>query len=101
MGKTLTFSDEKRAYLLSDRGTYVKFKHGKTPAVDLEVLCEGDTALHNPYGVIPVNSSKHPRVKAALAEKFARWITSEPAQGLIADYKLHGRQLFYPDAIGK
>jgi len=54
MGKTLTFADEKEAYTLSDRGTYIKYKYGKTPAVELDVLCEGGTALANPYGVIPV-----------------------------------------------
>ena len=99
MGKTMTYSDERQAYTLSDRGTYIKFKYGKTPAVELDVLCEGDPLLANPYGVIPVNPAKHPHVKIDLATTFAEWLTSEKGQKLINDYRLVGKQLFYPDAI--
>ena len=99
MGKTLTFADEKRAYTLADRGTYITYKYGKTPAVELEVLCEGDNALANPYGVIPVNPKKFPHVKYDLAQKFADWLMSARGQGVIAGFKLEGKQLFFPDAI--
>ncbi len=99
MGKALTFAEEKQAYILSDRGTYIKFRYGKKPALDLEVLCEGDPRLANPYGVIPVNPAKYPHVKHALAEQFARWLSAEKGQGLIARYRLEGQQLFYPDAL--
>ena len=99
MGKTVTYADEKQAYTLADRGTFIKYKYGKTPAIDLEVLCEGDANLANPYGIIPVNPQKHPHVKIDLAQKFAEWITSARGQKLIADYRLEGKQLFYPDAI--
>jgi tungstate transport system substrate-binding protein len=99
MGKTITYADEKQAYTMSDRGTYIKYKYGKTPAVDLEVLCEGDKLLANPYGVIPVNPKKHAHVQFGLAVKFAQWVTSVRGQKLINDYRLVGKQLFYPDAI--
>ncbi len=99
MGKTITYADEKQAYTLSDRGTYIKFKYGKTPAVDLEILCEGDVLLANPYGIIPVNPAKHPHVQAELAQQLVDWITSERGQKLINEYRLVGKQLFYPDAI--
>ncbi len=99
MGKTMTYADEKQAYTLSDRGTYIKFKYGKTPAVDLEVLCDGDQILANPYGIIPVNPTKHPHVKIKLAKQLVDWITSLKGQKLINDYRLAGKQLFYPDAI--
>lgn len=99
MGKTVTYADEKQAYTLADRGTFIKYKYGKTPAIDLEVLCEGDAGLANPYGIIPVNPKRHPHVKIDLAEKFAEWMTSARGQKLIADYRLEGKQLFYPDAI--
>jgi tungstate transport system substrate-binding protein len=55
MGKTITFADEKKAYTLADRGTYIKYKYGRDVSLDLEIMCEGDTNLYNPYGVIPVN----------------------------------------------
>lgn len=99
MGKTLTFADEKQVYTMSDRGTYIKYKYGKTPPLGLDVLSEGDAKLANPYGVIPVNPAKHPHVNAELAQQFATWITSEKAQKLIAGYRLEGKQLFYPDAM--
>ncbi len=99
MGKALTFAEEKQAYILSDRGTFIKYKFGKKPPLDLDVLCEGDPRLANPYGVIPVNPAKFPHVKHALAEAFARWLSSEKGQGLIARYRLEGQQLFYPDAM--
>jgi len=98
MGKTITFTEEKQAYTMSDRGTYIKFKYGKTPAVELSVLCEGGADLANPYGVIPVNPAKHPHVQNDLAMKFVEWIISEKGQKLIGDYRLEGKQLFYPDA---
>jgi tungstate transport system substrate-binding protein len=99
MGKAIIYADEKKAYTLSDRGTYIKYKYGRNEALDLVILCEGDPALYNPYGVIPVNPRKHPHVKFKLADEFARWLVSGEAQSLIAGYRVLGKQLFYPDAI--
>ena len=98
MGKTLTYADEKGAYALTDRGTYIKYKYGKTPPIELEIVSEGAQALANPYGVIPVNPKKFAQVKFDYAKQFAEWITSATGQKLIADYRLIGKQLFYPDA---
>ncbi|MBC8433510.1 MAG: substrate-binding domain-containing protein [Desulfobacterales bacterium] len=99
MGKTITFADEKRAYTLADRGTYIKYKYGRDAGLDLEVLCESDPMLSNPYGVIPINPAKHPHVQHKLAEQFANWLVSAKGQSLILNYRLLGKQLFYPDAI--
>jgi tungstate transport system substrate-binding protein len=99
MGKTITFADEKRAYTLADRGTYIKYKHGRDTGLDLEIMCEGDPVLNNPYGVIPINPKKHPHVQYDLAEQFANWLVSAKGQSLILNYRLLGKQLFYPDAI--
>ena len=99
MGKTLTYADEKAAYTLSDRGTYIKYKFGREVGIDLIVLNEGDPGLANPYGVIPINPKMHPHVKYKLAKQFANWLVSRKAQKLINDYRLIGKQLFYPDAI--
>jgi len=99
MGKTLTFADEKQAYTIADRGTYIKYKFGRDIPIELKPLCEGDANLANPYGVIPINPQKHKHVKAELAKQFAEWLVSEKGQKTIADYRLHGKQLFYPDAI--
>ena len=99
MGKTLTYADEKGAYTMTDRGTYIKYKYGKTPPIELSILSEGSEALANPYGIIPVNPKKFDHVKYDLAETFAQWLTSGRGQKLIGDYRLLDKQLFYPDAI--
>ena len=99
MGKTITFAEEKQGYTMTDRGTYIKYKYGKTPAVDLDILCEGGDALANPYGIIPVNPQKHPHVQYDMAMQFVNWIISERGQKLIDGYQLEGKQLFFPDAL--
>jgi tungstate transport system substrate-binding protein len=99
MGKTLLFAEEKQAYTLTDRGTYLEYKFGRKGGLDLEILVEGDEELFNPYGVIPVNPKKYPFVKYNWAETFAKWLVSPKTQALIANYKIQGHQAFYPDAI--
>ena len=101
MGKTITFADEKQAYTLTDRGTFIKYSLGRNIPVDLKIMCENDPILFNPYGVIPVNPEKHPHVKHDLAEKFAKWLLSEKGANLINGYRLHGQQLFYSGAPEK
>lgn len=99
MGKVLTYADEKEAYTLTDRGTYLKYKFGREQSLGLDILCEGDEKLHNPYGIIPINPEKHPHVKYQMADRFAKWLVSRKAQAMIANYKIHGQQAFFPDAI--
>jgi len=99
MGKTVTFADEKRGYTLTDRGTYIKYKHGRDVPIELEVLCEKDPALMNPYGVIPVNPKAHPHVKFDLADQLVQWLVSSKGQKLIEGYRLLGKPLFIPDAL--
>lgn len=99
MGKTLTYAEEKQVYTLSDRGTFIQYKYGRKQGLDLEVLCEGDPRLFNPYGIIPVNPEKHPHVKYQEADRLAKWLVSLQAQTLISNYKIGGQQAFVPDAI--
>jgi tungstate transport system substrate-binding protein len=99
MGKTLTFAEEKQAYTLTDRGTFLKYKYGRKLGLSLEILCEGGQNLFNPYGVIPVSPKKHPHVKFAAADRLVRWLVSAQAQALIGQYKIAGRQAFFPDAV--
>ena len=99
MGKAITYAEEKQAYTLSDRGTYIKFKHGRDAGLDLVVLSEGDALLFNPYGVIPVSPEAFPHVKFELADQFAKWLVSRRGQALIQNYRLLGKQLFIPDAM--
>ena len=98
MGKTLTLADEKQAYTMTDRGTYIKYKFGREVPIELDILCQGDPVLANPYGVIPIDPQMHPHVKYELAKEVAEWLVSERGQTVIANYRLLGKQLFYPDA---
>ena len=95
MGVVLQIADEKRGYALSDRGTFIAYQ-GK---IDLAVVYEGDPVLHNPYGIIAVNPARYAHVKHDLAKKLVDYITGPEGQGIVAGFRLNGRQLFYPDAI--
>ncbi|MEO1882823.1 MAG: substrate-binding domain-containing protein [Methyloprofundus sp.] len=95
MGAVITIADEKLAYTLTDRGTYLAFKD----KIDLVILNEGDKALFNPYHIIAVNPAKHKHVQYGLAKKYIDFVTGTEGQALIATYKKHGQQLFYPDAL--
>jgi len=99
MGKTLTFAEEKQAYTISDRGTFLKYKYGRKLGLDLEILYQGDPELFNPYGIIPVSPKRFAYVKFELADQFAKWLVTEKTQALIARYKIAGKQAFFPDAV--
>ena len=94
MGPALNMGSSSNAYVLSDRGTWLSFKNRG----DLAILVEGDKRLFNQYGVMVVNPAKHPHVKSALAQQFADWVVSAAGQQAIADYKINGQQLFFPNA---
>ncbi len=104
MGETLLTANEKSAYTLTDRGTWLSMQ---TKLPNLGLLLGGatvaenqDKSLLNPYGVIPVNPAKHPGVNAELAAKFVEWITAPDIQKLIGEYgqDKYGQPLFYPNA---
>ena len=65
---------------------------------DLDIVVEGDNKLFNQYGIILVNPEKHPNVKKAEGQAFIDWIVSPEGQKAIADYKINGNQLFFPNA---
>ena len=99
MGKTLTFAEEKQAYTIVDRGTYLKYEFGRKMGLDLEIINTGDKKLYNPYGIIPINPKKHPHVKFKWADHFAKWLVSAKAQSLIANYKIQNQNAFFPNAV--
>ena len=59
---------------------------------------QGDKRLFNQYGVMLVNPAKHPHVKKELGQAFIDWLVSSEGQKAIADYKVNGQQLFFPNA---
>ena len=97
MGAALNIASASNAYVLTDRGTWISFKNRG----DLVITTEGDNRLFNQYGVILVNPAKHPNVKKAEGQAFIDWLVSAEGQKAIADYKINGEQLFFPNAKGR
>jgi len=95
MGTVLRMANEKRAYTLTDRATWLSFKKQLT---NLKVLVEGDVILLNPYAVILVNPEKYPQRNYKGALMLAKWMISEEGQNLIANFKKEGETLFKPIA---
>jgi tungstate transport system substrate-binding protein len=94
MGPALNAASAASAYVLSDRGTWLAFKNRG----DLTILVEGDQRMFNQYGVMLVNPARHPQVKAADGQSFIDWLVSGEGQKTIAEYRINGEQLFFPNA---
>lgn len=96
MGPTLNMAAAMDGYTLCDRGTWLNFKNRQ----NLKIVVEGDRRLFNQYGVVLVNPSKYPHVKQELGRNFIQWLISPEGQRTIADYKINGEQLFFPNGEG-
>ncbi|MEI6201529.1 MAG: extracellular solute-binding protein [Enhydrobacter sp.] len=94
MGAALNTASAGNAYVLTDRGTWISFKNRG----ELVIAVEGDKRLFNQYGVMLVNPDKHPSVKKDLGQAFIDYLISPEGQKAIANYKINGEQLFYPNA---
>ena len=94
MGAALNFAAASSAYVLSDRATWIHFANKG----NLEIMVQGDRRLFNQYGVMLVNPAKHANVKQALGQVFIDYLISPEGQKAIANYKVDGQQLFYPNA---
>jgi len=94
MGPALNTAAAMNAYILADRGTWISFKNRG----ELAIAVEGDKRLFNQYGVMLVNPAKHPNVKKDLGQAFVDWVISPEGQKTIAEYKIGGEQLFFPNA---
>lgn len=94
MGAVLRMADDKGLYTLTDRGTYLSAKD----KLKLQILFEGDPQLFNPYHVMAVNPKKHKHVNYKMAKRYIEYVTGPEGQAAIANFKVGGQQLFYPDA---
>ena len=94
MGAALNTASAGNAYVLADRGTWISFKNRG----GLVIAVEGDKRLFNQYGIILVNPAKHPNVKKEFGQALIDWLVSPEGQKAIANYKINGEQLFYPNA---
>lgn len=94
MGPVLQIADQKPAYTLADRGTWLALR-GK---LGLKLLYAGDPVLANPYHVMSVNPARHPNTNVKLAEAYANFLTGADGQRLIGAFKVDGEMLFRPTA---
>jgi len=92
MGACINMAYQKRAYVLSDRGTYLAY----AGEIDLVVAVEGGPALRNPYGAMIVNPARHPHVQVAAARKLLDYLTSPEGRRRIGDFRIGGEVLFHP-----
>lgn len=92
MGPTLVMADQKKAYALTDHGTYLAFK----AKIQLKPLVTGGESLRNPYGILVVNPKKNDKINYDAAMKLADFLISRKAQEAIRDFKVEGEPLFYP-----
>jgi tungstate transport system substrate-binding protein len=97
MGATLNVADQRRAYTLTDRGTYLSLRR----RLMLAILFQGDASLRNVYHVYAVNPAKNARVQHGSARSFIDFLVSRPIQQAIAAFKRddYGESLFFPDAV--
>lgn len=98
MGEVLMMTDQKQAYTLTDRATYLAYQNGGK--IHLPILVQGSQGLLNRYGLMPVNPAKYPTVKVDLAVRFADFMTGLPGQELIKSFGVeqYGQTLFFPDS---
>jgi tungstate transport system substrate-binding protein len=97
MEKTQRIANEKRAYTLTDRGTWLATKDKEK--LDMAIVLEGDPSLFNQYGVMAVNPDKYKEVKFKEAMEFVNWIISKEGQDVVAAFKdKNGNALFIPNA---
>jgi len=94
MGATLNTGTGMNAYVMTDRATWISFGNKG----DYDVVVEGDEKMFNQYGIILVNPDKHSNVKVEQGQAFIDWVLSEEGQATIAEYKIDGQQLFFPNA---
>jgi tungstate transport system substrate-binding protein len=95
MGEVLLMANERRAYTLADRATFVVYKQRG----DLAVVIQGDPLLRNPYTVTAVNPARHPQAKYVAAMQLIAWLTCPEGQALIGGFAPQGERLFHPTAV--
>jgi len=91
MGSTLLIANQKKAYTLSDRSTWIAFNKKE----NLQIVCENLPPLFNQYGIILVSNKINNNLNIEAAKKYIEWITSKEAKKLINNYRVNGKQLFF------
>ena len=102
MGEVLNQADQRPAYTLSDRGTFIS--QGSALDIDIRVqgpIEGGPELLANPYGIVAVAPGIHENVNYDLAMAYIGFLTSREGQAIIDAYAVEGEQLFFPEAVSE
>ena len=94
MGATLNVAVGMNGYAMTDRGTWLSFKNKQSH----RILLHGDRRMFNQYGIILINPDRHPWVRAKSGQAFIDWLIGREGQNAIANFRLKGQQLFFPNA---
>jgi tungstate transport system substrate-binding protein len=97
MGAALNTASGLNAYILSDRPTWLTFGNKG----DLALLFQGDPVLFNPYALLPVNSAKHPHVKADAVEQLEIWLAGPRGKEVIEGFTFDEQPLFVHSAVAR
>lgn len=97
MGPTLNTTAVMRAYTLSDRATWARFGNPR----DLVIVLADDPPMFNPYASLLINPERHPHLKHADARVWHAWLVSDEGQAAIADFRIEGQAVFFPNAGGR
>jgi tungstate transport system substrate-binding protein len=96
MGQTLTMTDQKKdAYTLTDIATWLK---NRPSLSSLKQVLSTRRDMLNQYSIDLLNQAAHPAINSASAEALAAWLTSKAGQQAIANYKIRGTQVFFPNS---
>jgi len=92
MSAVLRMADDKMAYTLTGRGTFLAYQD----KAQLVILWEGGAGLLNPHHVIAVNPKRHAHIKYELAKKYIDYVAGAEGQAIIGNFKKDGNVLFHP-----
>jgi tungstate transport system substrate-binding protein len=95
---TINVAAERDGYTMTDRGTYIAYENNMKGNPPLKILVEGDKVLLNQYSMIAIPPKHCTKAQYELATELIKWITGKEGQQKIKDFKLLGKQLFYPNA---
>ena len=97
MAEVLRIAHERGAYTLTDRGTFMKHKK----SLDLELLLTGEPKIPNQYSVMAIDPKKYPKTNIAGAQRFVDWVVSPEGQTHIANFRVDGQQIFFPNGVSR
>ncbi len=83
MLETLMIAGERKGYVFTDRGTFIKYEDSRKDQADLAIIVEGDASLKNQYSVMAVNPAKWENIRYDLAVQYIDWLISPSTQKAI------------------